>query len=360
MRRRLIVQLLFACLCVVLVCGGAAADAIKDKTGIARSGKIRGLRAGGIVLLERGAEKTFPLSEVRTIDVDGLPDLKRAEELFDKKDYAKAVRQYVSVRPKAQKKWLRQYIDARLVVSYGETKQFFRAVRTYIILCSDRSPIARMVKLPRVPPKGSADNQAALKAVDQTLAAMPAGPFADRLKSIRINILLVEGNPADVLGIIEEQLKSPDRETHNQARAKHIELLLELNEIEKARLSLAEAEKEFNMAEDQPQLYFLRGRHRFAAAEARRKAAASKNEQVTDNGDYLRAALNFMRVPVHFSLMRKALASKSLYWAGLSMYRAEVPVSEVVVPLEEAVGKFPNTRGAEMSQKLLRDIRGGA
>jgi len=361
MRRRLIVQSLLACLCVGLVWGSALADSIKDKTGIARPGKIRGLKADGIVLLERGTEKTFPLSEIRTIDVDGLPDLKRAEELFDKKDYAKAVRQYVAVRPKAQKKWVRQYIDARLVACYGQIKQFFRAVRTYIDLCSARSPMAGMVSLPRVPAKGSADNQAALKAVDQALAAMPAGPFTDRLKSIRINILLVEGNPADVLGIIEEQLKSTKGETHNQARAKHIELLLGLNEIKKAKLSLAEAEKEFDKAEDQPQLYFLKGRYQFAVAEALRKAAAeAKGQQAADNRDYLRAALDFMRIPVHFSLTRPVLASESLYWAGLCMYRAEAPLDEVAVPLQESIRKFPKTRGAEMSRKLLKEIGGGA
>jgi len=347
-------------LCVSLMASAALADSVRNKAGISRTGQIRGLSGSGIVLRERGVEKTFPLSGIMAIDVDGLPDLKRAEGLFSKKEYAKAIKVYIAARLKAKKKWQQQYIDARLVVCYGESGQFFRAVKACVNLCTGRSPLATMVDLPTVPAKGSADNQAALRAIDQALATIPADPFADRLKSIRINILLVEGNPADVLGIIEEQLKSPDRRTHNQARAKHIELLLELNEIEKAGLSLAKAEKELNLAEDQPQLYFLRGRYQFAAAQARRKAAASKNEQITDNRDYLQAALNFMRVPVHFSLMRKTLASESLYWAALSMYRAEVPVNEVVVPLREAIRKFPKTRGAEKSQKLLKEISGGA
>ncbi|NIA21840.1 MAG: hypothetical protein GWP05_07735 [Anaerolineaceae bacterium] len=360
MNRRSVIQSVVCLLCVSLMASAVLADSVRNKAGISYTGRIRGLSGSGIMLRSNNRDQTFPLAEIRIIDVAGLPGLKRAEELFDKKDYVKAVKAYGAVRPKAQKRWQRQYIDARLVVCYGQTGQFFRAAKAFINLCSDRSPLATKVELPTVPAKGSADNQAALKAIDQALATMPADPFADRLKSIRVNILLVEGDPADVLGIIEEQLKSPDRQTHNQARAKHIELLLDLNEVEKAGLSLAKAEKELNLAEDQPQLYFLRGRYQFAAAQARRKAAASKGEQITDNRDYLRAALNFMRVPVHFSLMRKTLASESLYWAALSMYRAKVPMSEAVVPLREAIRKFPNTRGAEKSRKLLKEISGEA
>ncbi len=102
MNRRSVIGSVVGLLCVSLIASAVLADSVRNKAGISRTGQIRGLSKGGIVLRERGVEKTFPLSGIIAIDVDGLPDLKRAEGLFSKKEYAKAIKVYVAVRPKAQ------------------------------------------------------------------------------------------------------------------------------------------------------------------------------------------------------------------------------------------------------------------
>ncbi|MBN2584177.1 MAG: hypothetical protein JXL80_14030 [Planctomycetes bacterium] len=359
MNRRFAHHLLIAVAAVALLGGTVLADSLRNRAGINYAGRIRGLSADGIVI-DAGGEKTFAFSEISKLTVDEAPDLAKAEDLLASGESAEAAKLYAKVRDKAGSGWLKHYVDARLVRAYDESRQFYRASKALISLCALQSPLVSQVKLPTAQGKGGADNQSALKEIEQALATVPAGPFADRLKTLRINIMLVEGDPADVLGVVEQQLKSPDETARKQARAKHIELLLDLNQLEKAGRSLEQGRKELNKPEDQPYLYYLDGRYLFATAEARRKAAEGKDNQPVDERDYLRAALSFMRLPIHFSLMQKDLAAESLVWAARAMQRANVPPQEAYTTLEEAVRKFPNTQGAEMAQKMLQEMGGGS
>jgi hypothetical protein len=360
MNRRFLYSVLIAATVAALMSETVLADSIRNKAGINYSGRIRGLSPEGIVIDISGSTRTFAYADVAKVSVDEAPDLGKAEDLLNSGEAAEAAKLYVKVRDKGGSAWLKHFVDARLVRSYDESKQFYRAVKAMISLCAMQSPLALQVAQPSPLAKGSADNQSSLKEIEQALATVPAGVFADRLKSLRINILMVEGNQSEILGLVEEQLKSPDPLVRKQARIKHFQILLDLGRVEDAGRSLEQAGEDLDNAERQPLLYYIEGRKLYAKAEAARKAAEGKPDQPSDERDYLRAALNFMRLPVLYSLAQKDLAAESLVWAARAMQKAGAPAQEIGTVLDEAVRKFPNTRGAEMAQKMMEDMGGGS
>jgi hypothetical protein len=344
----------------VLLSGTALGDSIRNSAGINYPGKIRGLGPEGFVIDVSGSQRTFAYADIAKLALDESPDLGRAEDLLNSGQAADAAKVYASLRDKGGPGWLKHFVDARLVRSYDESKQFHRAVRSMISLCSMQSPLAAQVPYPSPLAKGSADNQSALKELEQALKTVPAGAFADRLKTLRINVLMVEGNPAEILGLVEEQLKSEDAAVRKQARIKHFQILLDLNRVEEAGRSVEQGGEDLDSAERQPLMYYIEGRKLYAKAEASHKAAEGREGQTADERDYLRAALNFMRLPILYSLTQRDLAAEALVWAARSMQKGGVPPQEVHTVLDEAVQKFPNTRGAEMAQTMLRQMGGGS
>ncbi|NLX57848.1 MAG: hypothetical protein GXY74_02025 [Phycisphaerae bacterium] len=360
MNRRFTYSMLIAAMIAALTSGTVLADSIRNSAGINYAGRVRGLSPEGVVIDVSGSARTFAYAEIAKLAVDEAPDLGKAEDLLNSGEAAEAAKLYAKVRDKGGSAWLKHFVDARLVRSYDESKQFYRAVKAMISLCAMQSPLASQVGQPSPLAKGSADNQSSLKEIEQALATVPAGAFADRLKSLRINILMVEGNPAEILGLVEEQLKSPDVSVRKQARIKHFQILLDLNRVDDAGRSLEQAGDDLDNSERQPLMYYIEGRRLYAKAEAARKAAEGKPDQPADERDYLRAALKFMRLPVLYSLAQKDLAAESLVWAARAMQKAGAPAQEVGTVLDEAVRKFPNTRGSDMAHKMMEDMGGGS
>ncbi len=325
----------------------ALGDSIQDARGITFTGTIRGIGEKGIILRkDQGGSDSFALVDVGRIQVDGKRHVNQAENLRAEGKFKKAVEEYQAARLRAREDWLKQWIDARLIEGYGNTEQFSRAVETLVSLCRQDSKLVAWVKLPEVRPKGSPDNEAALSAVESALESVPEGPATEKLKQLRLNILLVQGEPTKVLRIIEKQLDSADLELRQRARLKQIELLLKIERyedagqaIEIARNGQGEKFKPLDPQHD-PQLLYLEGRY------------------LHGTEDYTHAALSFMRVPILYSRRAPDLAAECLYLAGKSMYESEVvPLGEVVSPLREAVENYPETRGAEKAGELLRKIQ---
>jgi tetratricopeptide (TPR) repeat protein len=252
----------------------------------------------------------------------------------------------VQTTPAGGRPWVKHYVSSRLVDCYGRSNQFAKAVKTYIELCQNPlgGALAAAVKLPAVMAKGSADNAAARKALDEALkAAPPNAPYIDSLNKLNVNIQMVEGDPAQVLAIVEADLKSKNIEVRDQARLRQFELLLKLDRIDDLSASVAQGWKEMD-AEFWSSLYYYDGRCKYA-----RK-------------DFTHASMAFMHVPILYK-SKKDMAALSLYWAAKSMTNIEEkekkpPLSEIQMALREATEKYPGTEGAALAQKLLKELGG--
>jgi hypothetical protein len=341
---------LLAAVALLAVAGDIRADAVYQPNKPRYDGTILSISAGKGMALRWSVTKAtrwFSLNEIQRIELTGAKDFNEAEQLLLAGEFKKAISGYERDKLRSHKPWFKQYINARLVRCFAETKQFSRAVRTYIELCQSGSAMLPYVELPAPMPKGSADNDAALKAIEGTLAANAKIAGADKLKELRLNIRLLQGSPSEVLEEIVKQLDSSNPDHRARMRLKHIELLLILDKIDEAKQSLRVARE--GLAEKykpldpkyQPDLIFFEGRILHAAK------------------DYLHAALKFMRIPAHYSRTKKVLAAESLYWAAKSMHEAQdVPLPEVAAPLQEAIQKFPGTGGARKAQEMLDKLKG--
>lgn len=317
-------------------------DSATDK-GAPYKGQIQDLKPEGLVLLwdQTKQAKTFVFGRVRRVALDDVPELGTAEEAYVAGDAKRASTLYATVLGKSSKPWLGQYINFRLVDCYGQTKQFARAIKAYVDLCQTNAALAAVAKVPAVMPKGTPDNAVARKTLDDALTAAPTAAYADKLKRIRMNILMVEGDPAEVLAVVEAELKGADADMRAMARMKHIELLMKMNKFDEMGQSLEQGRKDLDAAYN-PQLCYFEGRYLYG-----RK-------------DFRHAALSFMRVPILYAMSNKELAAESLVWASKSMREGQgedkVPVVEVAIPLREAVTKFPGTPGAAEAQKMLKEL----
>jgi tetratricopeptide (TPR) repeat protein len=352
MNTRLIDRLLLVAPLALLLAlsGQVAADTVyRGAREVPYNGKIEGINERGLTMIwdQGNTERVVALSVITRLNVTGQADFNAAEDLMvaEKPDYKKALQNYERAKLRATEKWLKDYINSRMVVCFDKTGQLARAVKTYIELCQSDAQLAALVKLPAPLPKGNPDNQAAMKAVEGVLATTPNLPNADQLKQLRISIRLIEADPAEILAEIESQLPSASPELQQELRLKHIDLLLQTGKIEEARKSLVIARQgqgdKFKPldAEAGPMLYFLEGRLQY------------------EEKDYLHAALTFMRLPIGYSRAKPALAAEGLYWAGKAMSQVkDVPPNEVKSPLKEAVEKFPDTDGAAKAKKLLDEL----
>lgn len=352
MKQRSQTVLAMTFLAALFVAGAAArADTVFLTGKPPYEGQILEINERGLLLRWKvsRSNRYFPYNEIDRLQVDSMDNLNSAEELLAGKQYKQAINEYEKAKLRSQQKWMRDYVNARLVKCFGETSQFSRAVKTYIELCQGDSALLPWVELPPAGPKGSPDNDVALKDIERVLAATPTLPNAQKLKELRLNILLISGNPNDVLREVEGQLDSPDPEHQAQMRLRHIELLISLGKIAEARKSLEIAQKGVEDkyppldARYEPELLFFEGQALYAEK------------------DYLHAALRFMRLPVHYSKSKKALAAEALYWAAKCMQESQsVPPREVAVPLQEAVEKFPDTEGAVRAEKMLKELSSGS
>lgn len=340
-------------LAVVIVLGVAGdilADAVYQPGKPRYDGKILRVSAKKGMALRwsvTNATRWFSLNEIERIELTGAKDFNDAEQLLLAGEFKKAISGYERGKLRSRKPWLKQYINARLVRCFAETKQFSRAVRTYLELCQSGSAMLPYVELPAPMPKGNPDNDAALKAIESLLATRAKIAGADKLKELRLNIRLIQGSPNEVLDEIVKQLDSTNPDHRARMRLKHIELLLTLGKVDEAKRSLKVAREglagKYKPLDPkyQPDLVFFEGRILHAAK------------------DYLHAALKFMRIPTHYSLTKKALAAESLYWAAKSMQEAQdVPLAEVAAPLQEAIQKFPGTGGARKAKEMLDKLKG--
>lgn len=333
-------QMLVGLAALLTVAAAAGADTIRNAQGVPYDGTIIGISEDGLVFRWEinNKRRTLPFGNVERIEIDGNDSLNEAETLFVDGNYQQASGKYQGAKQLARSNWLRQYINRRLVKVFAETEQFAEAVKIYIELAQTADFLARGVDLPEPAPKGSPGNDAALQAVNRALEANPNASYTEQLKQLRLAILQVQGDPAEVLPEVEALLQSSDPDVRQKARLDQIDLLLQLDRVDEAGKVIEQAELE---PQYEPQMLFLEGQYLYRT------------------GEKLRAALKFMRLPIHYKMSRRDLAAKGLYWAGRCMAEANVPLSEAAQPLQEAARDFDGTEGAEQARELLGQLQQG-
>lgn len=327
----------------------ATADTVMDVANRPYEGTILRIDEKGLVLrwsMTR-SEKAFPLNEVKLIKVDDQDDLNSAEELRTSGQYKDAVASYERAKLRARKAWVREYINARLVEAFDKTGQFARAVKMYVELCESKSTLVQWTALPEVPSEGGADVSEALRAVEGALKRDDiAGK--NRLEELRLNVKMAQGDPTEVLAEIEKQLESPNPEHRSKMRLKHIELLIQVDQLDKAASSLQVAREGRGDAMPaldpvyEPNLLYLQGRYE------------------ESRGDPLHAALAYMRVAINFPRKQDLAAESLLRAAEAMMASQQVPLREVAAPLRELMQKYPESSAAVKAEAMMNRLQSGS
>ena len=330
-------------LAAVAAATSARADRIRTRAGIGYEGKIVGMDAGGLVLEYSGGKQTVPLGDIASIRVDRFPDLEKAEEAYAKgsaggpkaaQDFAEAERLYEGLRRRGLPPWLRALVDSRMYKLYVESGRVPEALDVYLALAENQPTLVAGLKLPSPRPDDTAGNRKMLTKVEAAVKNAGDKPYAGELKQFHLALKFLEGEPEEVLPLLEPLLTGDDPKMRNWAMLKQVDLLLAARKIDEAEQRLREAADA--LAPDYPQeVAFYTGR------------------LLAERGQHVQAALQFMRVPILYADRDRKRTAEALWRAGVAMKAANLPDAEISKVFNEALENYPGTVGAERAKEEL-------
>ena len=337
--------ILAAGVAVVLVAASAAqADRIRTASGIGYEGQITGLRAEGLVIKKAssGESVTVPLSQIKEVIADRFPDLTKAEDAYakgDAKSIAEAERVYRSILGSGAPDWLRLLVHSRMYKFYCDSGRLPDALDAYLELARAEPRLVAGLKLPSPTPSASEANQAMLRKVKEALQSAGNQPYVTELKNLQVTLVVLEGKPEEALPLIQPMLKSSDAQVRAMAMVKQVELLVRSKKFDEAakRLNEAMPSLDASYAHD---MAFWRG------------------QILKEQGRYLDAAVELMRLPILYPTRDRNRTAEALWLAGQAMEAGKVSRQEVVKVYKEAVDRYAGTAGAEKAKREL--IRLGA
>jgi len=334
---------------IALIAASAAwADTIRA-AGVAWTGKITGLKGDNLEFrLKSGTTKSFPLNEVRLESVDEYPRLVQIEARFSAAEdlgHQKAIAKYLEVAEdyKATLKqrvptWVKLLAQIRLITCYGKAGRFKEAVQAFITFGRKRPLLASKLRLPKPNPQQPKENRQVMELIDAELKARPNTAIAGAMRRLRLDILLLQGKPEEILVAVQALLKSRGEKTKHWATVKEIEILVQLKRIGEAREKLDRAGQELPK-KYAGQLDYWNGRVLYG------------------NGKYIEAALSLMRVPIFNASQDPSVTAEALFWAGQAMEKGRLPTVEITAVYQEAVKKYPGTVGAILSARALTRLQ---
>jgi len=337
--------ILAAVIAVVLAAATAAqADKVRTVSGIGYEGQITGLRAEGLVIKKAasGDSVAVPLTQIKEVVADRFPDLTRAEEAYakgDAKSVAEAERIYRTILARDAPDWLRLLVHSRMYKFYCDSGRLLDALDAYLALARAEPRLVADLRLPSPTPNASEANQAMLRKVTQALQSAGNQPYAAELKNLQVTLIVLEGKPEEALPLIQPLLKSPDARVRAMAMIKQVELLVRLKKFDEAAKRLDEAVPSLD-AGYAPDVAFWRG------------------QILKEQGRYLDAAIELMRLPILYSTRDRNRTAEALWLAGQAMESGKVSRQEVVTVYKEAVDRYAGTAGADKAKREL--VRLGA
>lgn len=332
--------LLLAALIVLATATALHADRIATPKGIAYNGEMTGVAPDGLVInTSNDIKRTVPLTDVQRIKADAFPDLDKAEQqyadgLAGNPEAWKAAEKLYLGMAKTAPPWLKAVIQFRMFKLYGESGRIKESLDAYLDLAKIGPRLVEGMKLPSPQEGDHAGNKVMLKKVDDALKAAAGKPYAGELNGFRVNLLMYEGKPEEVLPLLDPLLKSPDEQTRQAAQLKQIELFVAIGRMGEASTRMAEAGKTLDAAYPADVAY-VRGRI------------------LEDQKKPTEAALEYMRLPILHGGKNRNRTAEALWRAGLMLEAAKAAPAEAVAVYKEAVSKYAGTVGADSAKKEL-------
>lgn len=331
----------------LMLVSGARADKVRTASGIGYAGRIVGVTAKGLEVRVGGAKRVVPFKNIRSVSADDYPKLEQAEELFfkgskgDAQAMQKAADLYDDLLTSRAPDWLRSIVQWRMYGVYARSGEVQKALDAYLEIAEQSPGLVAGFELPQPREGEHQANKAMLGRVDKALRKAPSAPYADTLKEFRVSLLLLEGDPKEILGsgALEKLLESDDAKVRTNAMLRKLELLLAVNQPQAAVDWLAKVKA--SDAEIFPaEMTYWEGR------------------VFQTQGKHIEAALAYMRLPILHAAKDRNRAAEALWRTGKALEAAEAPAAEVKVVYQEAIEDYPGTTGAQRAKREL--IRLGA
>ena len=326
----------------MLLASAAGADRVRTTAGIGYPGEITGVTDKGLKVKVGAAERVVPFGDIRSVSADDYPRLAEAEDLFEKgregdaEAMKKAADLYDDLLSPQAPTWLRTIVQWRMYDVYARSGEVRKALDAYLEM-ADKSPrLVAEFDLPQPKDGAHEANKTMLKQVDQVLAKNPAAPYADALKEFRVALLLLEGDPKEILesGALEKLLESEDAKVRTNAMLRKLELLLAVERVPDAAAWLEQI-KQSDAQVFPPEMAYWEGR----VLEAQ--------------GKPILAALSYMRLPITHPNENPGRTAEALWRTGKALEAAEAPAPEARAVYQEAVKEYPDTTGAQRAKREL-------
>jgi len=326
----------------LMLASSAGADTIRTAAGIGYHGEIVGVGDEGIEIRVGGSPRTVPFKNIRSVSAEEYPKLEQAEELIEKgaKDdadaMAKAAKLYEALLVPEAPDWLRTLVQWRMYDVHARSGEMRKALEAYLEIAEKSPRLVAGFELPQPREDDHQANKAALRQVKRVLRQHPDAPYADALKEFRISLLLLEGEPKEILasGVLDQLLKSDKPKVRAGAMLRKLELLLALDRVKEAGEWWEEVQ-----ASDAP----------IASADM----AYWRGRVLEGQGQPIQAALAYMRLPILHARKNPSRTAEALWRTGKALEAAEAPADEIKVVYREAVKEYPGTVGAERAKREL-------
>jgi hypothetical protein len=339
------------CLVLVMVFGGVGAPAVRaDEVATTggvrhRSVQVTAVEAGHLVCVDdAGGQAEIPLAEVRRITIGGWEAINRAELSVAGGRYGLGIRRYLSVLEAVEgraagdddvPRGRRELVLARLLRAYDAEGRFEAAARCYVALCRAWGEGAVGVMPTHRPAAGSREHEAVTALLEDAARELGAGAAWAAVRAFREAM----GGAPRAGETAATQAASPESETASAEPFGRIEAMVEGGDAGDA-LTEIEAGLRAGDGAAWPAWLYWRGR----ALEAMARG---------DEGR-LRAALAYMRVPIHFG--DDSRAAECLFRAA-RLHAAAGLRERVEGLVREALEKKPTGRLRRDCERLLRRVR---
>lgn len=124
-------------LCGMIVRADEVVTVSPDGKEIVRSGTIRDLQGTDLTLLIDGREIKIPMSRVKQVDTDWLPQHTNADEAYAKGDFEAALVGYREAFQQEKRDWVKRRLLSRVVLSYRSLGRYDEACRVFAILIQE-------------------------------------------------------------------------------------------------------------------------------------------------------------------------------------------------------------------------------
>jgi len=341
---------LIACL---LSASSAAADEIQTVTHARYVAvRIEDVKDGKIIFRDvQGRTAERAIADVRTLMITGWEAFNRAEASLAARQYRQAAREFEAILREVEQagpdvgrpRHRRDLVLARFAAACDGEGRFDRAVEAYIALCKAWGAGAEGLEPKSIPPRESAFHAAATEALAAAVSEAGGTAAGDLLRRYRDRLsgkpaTQSASRPAVVKPVVKPDPHRREGRRETDPRLAQVSRWIDAGQTDRAA-KLIDAVLRSEPAERLAPWYYRLGRCLEVAA---------KNDE-----DRLRAALAYMRVPVHYPA--DALCAECLYRAAMIHIRIG-RADRATGLLREALRHSPSADLKAQCEQALRGV----